>query len=149
MLDHDAVFSNLDDRNPALSNLNWIDENGKVLSKSILNKTQLYNLLVINSNTTPSVSGDGTVTSVAPDITLPMSYTNTGYYLMNKMYLQVVEKSSFPGYWINTEESNSDYAYMVTYADNVSAGKKTSTRGIRPVITINKSIFGTFVNQNA
>ncbi len=141
MLDHDIGFASWTDRKTELNKLNWVDEKGQKLTPSIITKKQIYNILKIDTSKSPAKKTDG-YSAISPDVKVSFTYINSFYFLNNKQYLNGKEKASPPGYWTNNSATDdSNYALCVTYTGNINYAKKTGSRGIRPVITLNKKIF--------
>lgn len=132
LLDHNLGFTTYGDYRTLLDNetANWTRFNGTI---DIPDEDTIADIMKLGSNR-PVIDETGQSTSINGGATIPSMYTNTENYV-NKGNLN----SSY-GYWLKGTPSNTNYAYSITQYGNNRLVMKTEKRGVRPVITVNKSL---------
>lgn len=133
MLTHDIALDTYDNYQVQLNNVkkNWTRYSGEI---NLISENEVVSLMRLNRK--PGFNTDGTAESIhseAGAIFLPFK-DNTEYYLNGNQV-------NTAGFWTNTvHESKSLYAYSVTENANNKPLLRSEKRGIRPVITVKKSL---------
>ena len=127
MLDHDIGSSTFDNYKVVLEKetSTWSRYKGDI---DIIDENTIYELMKLSQRPTlDNISVNGGV--------------NLGFFMTNTMYMMNRKTYSNYGYWSkDLYEENEKYAYTVTENANNRLVEKTKTRGIRPVIVIDKSL---------
>lgn len=132
MLNHNYINDTYNNYKTQLNNIksSWTRYQGNM---NIISEDEVYSLMKLSKK--PGFNSDGTAESIhtSSGATLLALRENAQYFIDGKRY-------NTAGFWTNTShEKNSSYAYSVTEYGNNRPLLKTEKRGIRPVITLNKS----------
>ena len=132
MLNHNYISDTYNNYKTQLNNIksSWTRYQGNM---NIISEDEVYSLMKLSKK--PGFNSDGTAESIhtSSGATLLALRENAQYFIDGKRY-------NTAGFWTNTShEKNSSYAYSVTEYGNNRPLLKTEKRGIRPVITLNKS----------
>ena len=130
LLDHDLGSGTYSEASSILTSgtANWARFNG---TKSLPDENTIATLMKLGSNRPEIV--DGVSTAIAGDTIAYELGVNTKYVING------VTTNTY-GYWLSGNPSATDYAYSVNEKRQNTLVLKTETRGVRPMITISKSL---------
>ena len=136
LLDHDLGADTFANYKTVLNNntANWTRQSGSI---DIPDENTIASIMKLGSNrpTLDNISING-------GITLTTLYTNTENYINGKLVTN-------SGYWVKgTVPEDDTYAYSVTQYGNNRLVPKTYKRGIRPMITVDKSLLKKMSDTN-
>lgn len=127
MLDHDIGNSTFANYKTVLEKetSSWNRYSGDI---DIIDEDTLYNVMKLESKPTlDNISVNGGV--------------SLGFLMVNTMYTTNKVTNSYYGYWTkNVYEADSSYAYTVTEYANNRLVETNKSRGVRPVLVIDKSL---------
>ena len=130
LLDHDLGSGTYNEANSILTSgtANWSRFNGEM---SLPDENTIATLMKLGSNRPEIV--DGVSTAIVGDTTAYELGVNTKYVING------VTTNTY-GYWLSGNPSATDYAYSVNEKRQNTLVLKMETRGVRPMITISKSL---------
>ncbi len=132
LLDHNLGYDTFANYPSILSSAtsNWTRYTGTI---DIPSENYIADLMQLGNNRPIIDSATGKTTYVNAGVTLPTMYTNIDFYVNG------VEQVS-RGYWLNGNYTDNSYAYAISQNGSNYLVPKTNKRGIRPMITVDKSL---------
>ena len=130
MLDHNLGFDTFNNASSVLSSTtaNWNRYSGNI---TLPDEDSIATLMKLGSSRPEIVNGEST--SINGGVKVYTLMTNTMYYYNS-------EKVNYAGYWLSGDYSDSNYGYTITEYGNNRLLSKDSSRGIRPMIVVDKSL---------
>ena len=132
MLDHNIAISTYSDYSNQLE-LGTSDWNTSISNIDIISEEEVHSIMKLDSSTYPYLDSSGNPVSVGSSMPRWMATNTLIYYDKNRI--------NSAGYWTkDLYELDNSYAYTVTETPKNRLVKINSKRGVRPVITIDKSL---------